>query len=161
MTDDKKNRLEQAGFKVGSAEEFINDSSNKKKLKELSKSSVILDKTNFSIAEECYKYDSKKLKQYRKQRKEQGFDDTETWHLDKTFALFLLPRLKRFICVNNGFPVGETYESYIEKLNFIVKAFEEYYLEDKDISSELEKERFESAQKAVEILSKLWFCLWW
>jgi hypothetical protein len=63
--------------------------------------------------------------------------------------------------VNNGFPVGETYESYIEKLNFIVKAFEEYYLEDKDISSELEKERFENAQKAVEILSKLWFCLWW
>ena len=73
----------------------------------------------------------------------------------------MLPRLKRFICVNNGFPAGETYESYIEKLNFIVKAFEEYYHEDKDISSELEKERLNNAHKAVEILSKLWFCLWW
>jgi hypothetical protein len=34
MTEDKKDKLKAAGFKVGSAEEFINDSSNKKKLKE-------------------------------------------------------------------------------------------------------------------------------
>ena len=116
----------------------------------------------FSIAEDCYKDDPKKLEHYKKQREEQGFDDTETWHLDKTFALFLLPRLKRFIRVNNGFPNGETHESYIEKLNFIVKSFEEYYVDDNiDTSLELEKERLKNAQQAVELLSKLWFCLWW
>ena len=116
----------------------------------------------FSLAEECYKDDPKKLEHYKKQRDEQGFDDTETWHLDKTLALFLLPRLKRFIRVNNGFPNGETHKSYIEKLNFIVKSFEEYYLDDNiDTSLELEKERLKNAQQAVELLSKLWFCLWW
>jgi len=118
--------------------------------------------TCFSVAEECYSNDPVKLEKYKKQKEEQGFDDTETWHLDKSFALFLLPRLKRFIEVNNGFPVGETYESYIEKLNSIVKAFEEYYLNDNaETSLELEKERLKNAQQAVELLSKLWFCLWW
>jgi hypothetical protein len=118
--------------------------------------------TCFSVAEECYSTDPVKLEKYKKQKEEQGFDDTETWHLDKSFALFLLPRLKRFIEVNNGFPVGETYESYIEKLNSIVKAFEEYYLNDNaENSLELEKERLKNAQQSVELLSKLWFCLWW
>ena len=118
--------------------------------------------TCFSIAEETYGNDPSKLERYRKQREEQGFDDTETWHLDKTFALFMIPRLKRFIQVNNGFPNGETHESYVEKLRFIVKSFEEYYFDDNiDTSLELEKERYENAKQAVELLSKLWFCLWW
>jgi hypothetical protein len=118
--------------------------------------------TCFSVAEECYKNDPVKLEKYKKQQEEQGFDDTETWHLDKTLALFLIPRLKRFIQVNNGFPNGETHESYIEKLRFIIKSFEEYYLEENvDTSLEIEKERLKNAQQAVELLSKLWFCLWW
>ena len=118
--------------------------------------------TCFSIAEETYSNDATKLERYRKQREEQGFDDTETWHLDRTFALFMIPRIKRFIHVNNGFPNGETYESYIEKLKFVVKSFEEYYLDDNiETSLELEKERLENAKQAVDILSKLWFCLWW
>ncbi len=120
--------------------------------------------TCFSIAEEVYRNDDKKLEKYKKQIEEQGFDDTETWHLDTTLALFLIPRLKRFIQVNNGFPNGETYESYIEKLKFIVKSFEEYYLnmyENEKVSLELEKERLNNAKKAVEILSELWFNLWW
>ena len=118
--------------------------------------------TCFSIAEETYSNDATKLERYKKQREEQGFDDTETWHLDRTFALFMIPRIKRFIQVNNGFPNGETYESYIEKLKFVVKSFEEYYLDDNiETSLELEKERLENAKQAVDILSKLWFCLWW
>jgi len=110
-----------------------------------------------------YPNDHKTLEKYKKQREEQGFDDTETWHLDTTLALFLIPRLKRFIEVNNGFPNGETYESYTEKLKFIVKSFEEYYsnMYDKEASLEIEKERLENAKQAVELLSKLWFCLWW
>lgn len=119
-------------------------------------------KTCFSIADEVYKDVPERLEHFTKQREEQGFDDTETWHLDKTLALFLLPRLKRFIQVNNGFPSGETYESYIEKLNFIIKSFEEYYSDDNiETSLEIEKERLKNAQQAVELLSKLWFCLWW
>ena len=118
--------------------------------------------TNFSVAEECYKDNPKKLELYKKQREENGFDDTETWHLDTTFALFLLPRLKRFTQVCNSFPHGETPESYREKLMFIIKSFEEYYLNENDESNlEIENERLQNAKNAVNILAELWFHLWW
>jgi hypothetical protein len=118
--------------------------------------------TNFSVAEECYKDNPKKLELYNKQREENGFDDTETWHLDTTFALFLLPRLKRFTQVCNSFPNGETPESYRQKLSFIIKSFEEYYLNENDESTlEIEKERLQNAKNAVNILAELWFHLWW
>ena len=136
--------------------------STQKKLKDFSKSSTILEKNNFSIAEEVYKDEPEKLEKYKKQRDEIGFDDTETWHLDKTVALFLIPRLKRYIQVNNGFPGGETEESFNDKLDFIVKSFEEYYYdENNEQSLELEKERLNNAKKAVVILGDLWFDLWW
>jgi hypothetical protein len=133
-----------------------------KKSKDSSKSSTITEINNFSIAEEVYSDEPEKLEKYKKQRDERGFDDTETWHLDKTVALFLIPRLKRYIEVNNGFPNGETEQSFNEKLNFIVKSFEEYYQDENiEVSLELEKERLANAQKAISILSDLWFDLWW
>lgn len=139
-----------------------NSKSIQKKSKDSSKSSTTSEKNNFSIAEEVYKDEPEKLERYKKQRDENGFDDTETWHLDKTVALFLLPRLKRYIQVNNGFPGDMTEESFNEKLNYIVKAFEEYYLDENvEVSLELEKERLSNAKKAVAILGEIWFDLWW
>ena len=116
----------------------------------------------FSIAEDCYQDEPKKLEHYKKQREEQGFDDTETWHLDKTFALFIVPRLKRFLEVNNGFPSGETEESYNEKINYIIKSFEDYYHNEYEHSSlDDEKVKLENAKSAVKFLHDLWFHLWW
>jgi hypothetical protein len=136
--------------------------STQKKLKDSSKSSTTTEINNFSIAEEVYSDEPEKLEKYKKQRDERGFDDTETWHLDKTVALFLLPRLKRYIQVNNGFPCGMTEELYNEKLNYIVKSFEEYYQDENvEVSLELEKERLSNAKKAVAILGEIWFDLWW
>jgi uncharacterized protein (DUF2164 family) len=133
-----------------------------KKSKDSLKSFTTTEINNFSIAEEVYKDEPDKLERYKKQRDERGFDDTETWHLDKTVALFLIPRLKRYIEVNNGFPCGETETSFNEKLNFIVKSFEEYYYdENNEQSLELEKERLNNAKKAVLALGELWFDLWW
>ena len=133
-----------------------------KKSKDSSKLSTITERNNFSIAEEVYPNDPATLNKYKKQREEQGFDDTETWHFDKTLALFLIPRLERFIQVNNGFPTGETEESYDEKLNFIVNSFKEYYYnEDQEVSLEIEKERLLNAKKAAALLGELWFDLWW
>jgi hypothetical protein len=43
-----------------------------------------------------------------------------------------------------------------------VKAFQDYYNDDTDKQSlEIEKERLLNAKKAVNILSELWFDLWW
>ncbi len=122
-----------------------------------------LKNINFSVAEECYN-DSATREMYKQQRFENGFDDTETWHIDRTMALFIIPRLKRFIEVNNGIPNGETVESYNEKLNFIISAFENYYSTNKYYEStdiEERKQLTDDVRKAVDYLSHLWFELWW
>jgi len=122
-----------------------------------------LKNINFSVAEECYN-DSAKLEMYKQQRFENGFDDTETWHIDRTMALFIIPRLKRFVEVNNGIPTGETVESYDEKLRFIISAFENYYATNKYYEStdiEERKKLSDDVRTAVDYLSKLWFDLWW
>jgi hypothetical protein len=84
--------------------------------------------------------------------------------MDRTMALFIIPRLKRFIEVNNGIPNDETEESYDEKIRFIISAFENYYVSDKYFNSvdiEERKKLTDDVRKAVEYLSKLWFDLWW
>lgn len=161
MNKRKKEKLQKSGFKIGTVSDFLNLS--EEESSSVEKCISNLEFNNFSIAEEVYAKDPEKLKKYQDQRLSRGFDDTETWHLDKTLALFLIPRLKRFIEVNNGFPSGETEESYIEKLNFIVNSFEEYYCENlsDDVSLEFEKVKLENARNAVQLLSKLWFDLWW
>ena len=118
----------------------------------------------FSVAEDVYEKDLERKEQYRQQRFLNGFDDTETWHLDRTMALFIIPRLKRFMEVNNGIANGETEESYYEKLRFIIQAFENYYATDKYFNSvdiEERKKLTDDVRLAVEYLSKLWFELWW
>ena len=124
----------------------------------------VLNNINFSVADEVYEKDLATREKYKQQRFEQGFDDTETWHMDRTIALFIIPRLKKFIELNNGIPTGETVESYNEKLNFIISAFENYYATNKYYESVDDAERkqlTDDVKQAVEYLSKLWFELWW
>ena len=124
----------------------------------------VLNNINFSVADEVYEKDLATREMYKQQRFEQGFDDTETWHMDRTIALFIIPRLKKFIELNNGIPTGETVESYDEKLKFIISAFENYYATNKYYESVDDAERkqlTDDVKQAVEYLSKLWFVLWW
>ena len=119
---------------------------------------------NFSVADEVYEKDLATREMYKQQRFENGFDDTETWHMDRTIALFIIPRLKKFIQVNNGIPNGETIETYNQKLNFIISAFENYYASNKYYESVDDNERkqlTDDVKLAVEYLSKLWFEMWW
>lgn len=46
----------------------------------------------FSLTEK----DDERENQFRKQRMERGFDDSETWSLDYTVASFIIPRLERY-----------------------------------------------------------------
>ena len=123
-----------------------------------------INNINFSVADEVYEKDLETREMYKQQRFENGFDDTETWHMDRTIALFIIPRLRKFIEVNNGIPTGETVESYNEKLNFIINAFENYYATNRYYESVDDTERkqlTDDVKQAVEYLSKLWFELWW
>ena len=124
----------------------------------------VLNNINFSVADEVYEKDLATREMYKQQRFEQGFDNTETWHMDRTIALFIIPRLKKFIELNNGIPTGETVESYNEKLKFIISAFENYYATNKYYDSVDDAERkqlTDDVKQAVEYLSRLWFELWW
>ena len=119
---------------------------------------------NFSVADEVYEKDLATREMYKQQRFENGFDDTETWHMDRTIALFIIPRLKKFIQVNNGIPNGETIETYNEKLNFIISTFENYYATNKYYESVDDNERkqlTDDVKIALEYLTKLWFEMWW
>jgi len=57
----------------------------------------VLNNINFSVADEVYEKDLATREMYKQQRFEQGFDDTETWHMDRTIALFIIPRLKNLL----------------------------------------------------------------
>ena len=123
-----------------------------------------LKNINFSVSDEVYAKDKEKLDVHQKQRFERGFDDTETWHMDRTIALFIIPRLKRFMEVNNGIPNGETQESYDEKIRYVISAFENYYVSDKYFNSvdiEERKKLTDDVKQALVYLNKLWFELWW
>lgn len=117
---------------------------------------------NFSVAEEVYEREPKTIETYKLQRQENGFDDTETWHLDRTLALFLIPRLKRYIELNNGIPIGETAESFDQKLHFIIDSLSKYYSDEYD-DGEIDERKliYDNARNAVNSLSSLWFDLWW
>lgn len=58
------------------------------------------------------------------QRLTKGWDDSDTWSLDLTIAEFVLPRLKRFKEVNNGYPGNMTAAQWDEILDKMIYAME-------------------------------------
>lgn len=109
-----------------------------------------LDILDLNIPNVCFSHaktletNDKRLKKFKKQRIERGFDDSELWNLDFTIAKFILPRLKAFkesghgieleiidkiilafdIKVNGNFHMTD--EEY-EKWNEGIKLFSEYF----------------------------------
>ena len=91
---------------------------------------------NFSIIDMYTDSDKdiKKLAEFKQQRIERGFDDTECWNLESTIAGFVLPRLKHFKEHNNGYPGNDeipTFEKWNEVLDKMIYAFNHIVNEDK------------------------------
>lgn len=68
-------------------------------------------------------------RQRKKWLKQQGLyvNPKETWSLDITFAKYIIPRLKKFKELNNGYPGIEevnTPEKWDEALDKMIQAFE-------------------------------------
>ena len=107
---------------------------------EVTKSSKGLDpygipNVNFSILDGYTdsEQDIARLTEFKKQRIERGFDDTECWNLDDTMAMFILPRLKLFAEHTNGYPGTDdvpTFEKWQEILNKMIYAFDHIVNED-------------------------------
>lgn len=114
----------------------------------------------------------------------------ETWSLDVNFAKYILPRLKKFKELNNGYPGRDemdTPEKWDEALDKMIQAFEyvidwdEYWLDDPrydytDIMFGKNKEFYEKIKEnkitedirrlaaineGLQLFAKYYMSLWW
>lgn len=107
----------------------------------------------FSLTSE----DDDREMQFIEQRMERGFDDSETWSLYTTIAKFIIPRLKRYIQLTEN-RIIQSKEEVIQ-LNKLLAAME---LIIRDNGIELfTKEEEKQVKEGVELLSKIFFNLWW
>jgi hypothetical protein len=106
-----------------------------------------------------------RYEKYVHQLMNDGFSDTETWGLDSVISQFILPRLKRFREINNGYPMGLTIEKWTVILDQMIFAF--------DWSLHHEDEKYENLTKeeqhanwiryevGMEQFAKYFRDLWW
>lgn len=88
-----------------------------------------------------------------------GFSDKETWSLDWTIAKFVLPRLKRFKKLNNGFPHGMTEQSWEKALDDMIYSMEIY---SKGLWSHNPDEvNWKRVKRGTTLFGKHFRDLWW
>lgn len=111
----------------------------------------------------------------KKWLKKQGLyvNPNETWSLDITIAKFILPRLKLFKKLTNGYPgTGEmdTFEKWIKAIDKMIWSFEKILSEDnyygiKICGNPNWKEEYNQIQSKIDeglMLFTKWFqSLWW
>ena len=91
--------------------------------------------------------------EYKKQRLERGFDDTELWNLDSTIIKFILPRLKAFRENHAGYPgCLKSDEEWNDILDSMIKYFTAC---EKDDSEDME-----FYKDGWDNFCKYFFCLW-
>lgn len=97
------------------------------------KNQDIIDNKNlyFGFANEPEYKD--KWDEYKEQRLSRGFDDTECWNLNTTFAKYILPRLKVFEEHTNLYPPNMTNTEWHVIINKMITAFEYYVNEDETL----------------------------
>ena len=116
----------------------------------------------FSCANEVS--DEKRQKKYKEQRMTRGFDDTETWNLDITFCLFIVPRLKVFKELNDGYPARfSSKEEWDKILDDMIEGFElnsnKFNWETSD--SNEENGNRAKVKKAIRLFQENFYDLWW
>jgi ABC-type glycerol-3-phosphate transport system substrate-binding protein len=98
------------------------------------------------------------------QRIIRGFDDSETWSLDITFAKWVVPRLKRFKIVNNAFPHDMTEESWDNLIDNMIDNFQyfvDFNNEKIEFSQENEIEALEKFNEGMLLFCKHIRNIWW
>lgn len=123
----------------------------KKSIKKLKK-----DRNYFGVATDSdFKHDLRQSAWY-KQRKERGFDETETWSLKTTIANFILPRLKCFRDAHSNLPEDTNYDSWVKMIDKMIFAFD-YYANDKPLSLE----EYKTVKEGMKLFAKYYEGLYW
>jgi len=105
----------------------------------------------FSLTDE----DDDREKEFSKQRKKFGFDDSETWCLMSSIASFTIPRLERYIEVTDGM----FQNSNTKECKQLLKALKLLVRED-SICIFNEKEE-KQIRKGLKQFHKIFRGLWW
>lgn len=114
------------------------------------------DRNYFGFATEMVNDD--RQEEWYNQRKENGFDDTETWSLKTTIAKFVLPRLKWFKERHFDNPWDITFEKWDEILDNMIFSFE-YYA--KDEWKPISDEDFKKVEEGMKLFGEYYGDLWW
>lgn len=92
--------------------------------------------------------DMKKSKLYEQQREKKGWDDTETFALDVTFARFIIPRLKKLLELKQEYILMK--EDEIQAIKDMISGFEIA------ANDEIETKNYHLVQRAL-FLFGAWF----
>jgi hypothetical protein len=106
----------------------------------------------------------KRFDEHTKQLAEVGFSDTETWSLRNVIAEFVIPRLKRFKAITNGYPAvdGMNEKEWNITLDKMIFAFEwTNKFEDEEVSKEKMAKDYAKYQEGMALFSKWFLDLWW
>lgn len=99
-----------------------------------------------------------RYKKHKKQLRDRGFSDAETWSLDYCVAAFTLPRLKRFREITVGTPsCFDSPEKWHEVLDKMIVAFE-LIVKEFDGEDEVDSDKInEGLDLFREYFRALWF----
>ena len=104
----------------------------------------------------------KKYKKYNKQLKKHGFCDSETWDFRSVISEFILPRLKRFKEVTNGYPPELTFKEWKNILDKMIFAFEWVSIYNNlDLNQKEINDGFKKYNEGMDLFSKYFMNLWW
>ena len=107
---------------------------------------------NFSLIEP----DDERWEEFKKERLDHGFDESETWNLDATIVKFTLPRLKEFRECHNGYPAIYTEESWNEMIDKMI-----FWLENFDVIPTADKDKAAKLAEGKQLFFDNFENLWW
>lgn len=107
----------------------------------------------------------RRYRKYQRQLQQRGFSDEETWNIDNTVSAFILPRLKRFREINNGYPQGLSEKKWNQIVDKMIFAFEWNLGQFRGITDELTQAEIATGWKKYEeglaLFAKHLRDLWW
>ena len=113
----------------------------------------------FGLAFDEHMLKDKRQKEWKKQRKEKGFDNTELWNLDNTIAQFIFPRLKAFKEKTPKIPGNLTEQEWNKILEDMLYPFETI-IQDNWYTKVPTKEECKKFKKGLKLFSKYLMALW-
>ena len=114
-------------------------------------------------------YITKKDRRYNKHLKmlkQCGFSDTETWSLYSVLAEFLLPRLKRFKKVTNGYPSNlaneHKWDEILDKIIFALEwSRDENEVRYDKLTVKQRKSNWDKYTEGMKLFAEYFRDLWW